>query len=83
MNEWKWSKNEEYTKTPRNKSEMIDDLSQRFTRINSKIDCTKLSQRDMNIQTSINPYVKLDYINDIKNQDHFLRPQNSHIEKSI
>jgi hypothetical protein len=87
----KWSKdNEKYAKTKRkNESSTIDmrdknieeELIQNHEKIhnNKKELCSqRMAQRDMIIQGLINPYMfKNNYLDDLKAQDKFLRPQDS------
>ena len=57
------------------------DLELKYTRMNRKD--LKSIQRD-NMQLHQNPYFSNhNYIDDLKNEDLFLRPKNSHDEKSI
>ena len=82
---WKWSKedNTHLIKTSRNGEKT--DLTTFSLQANKQKDVNKkevcnsrISQRDLMIQTSINPYmIKNDYLQDIDIQDNFLRPQDS------
>lgn len=59
----------------------LSDLELKYTRMNRKD--LKSIQRDT-VQLHKNPYfVNHNYIDDLKNEDLFLRPKNSHDEKSI
>jgi len=81
---WKWSnstiiaeKTSRQDKPP--KSLPINNNIPPKTDQNKREVCSdRISQREMHIQTNINPYMrKLDYVNDLKNQDEFLRPLDS------
>ena len=59
----------------------LSDLELKYTRMNRKD--LKSIQRDT-VQLHKNPYFSNhNYIDDLKNEDLFLRPRNSHDEKSI
>ena len=80
----------EYDKTPRKeKTETIDmrdknieeELIQNHEKMHSnkkELSSQRMAQRDMIIQGLINPYMfKNNYLDDLKNQDEFLRPKDS------
>jgi membrane protein insertase Oxa1/YidC/SpoIIIJ len=55
----------------------LDERRQNDRELNSE----RLSQRDMIIQTSINPFLsENNYLDDLKVQDTFLRPKDSNIK---
>ena len=55
----------------------IEDRRQNDRELNSE----RMSQRDMVIQTSINPFLSTNnYIDDLQIQDQFLRPKDSNIK---
>ena len=41
----------------------------------------RMSKREGVIQRNINPFLKSDYIKDLENQDNFLRPKDSNLNK--
>ena len=80
----------EYEKTPRKeKTEIIDmrdknieeELIQNHEKMHSnkkELSSQRMAQRDMIIHGLINPYMfKNNYLDDLKNQDEFLRPKDS------
>ena len=88
--EWKWSKGEHYERSlrrtekkaptnDRNSIGAIDtSMFQGYTRKSNKRDeqNEKLSGREMMVQTSINPFMKKqNYLDDIKQENTYLRPQ--------
>lgn len=82
MKQWIWSKSgDKCERTPKYKQnlkeEVHDEFAQKFTRT-----CNKYDTEDKNMpmfkQTSSNPFMKNNnYIDDLMNESHFLRPQNS------
>lgn len=79
---WKWSNSTIIVdKTSRQKPKQKP--KQKVTQANNiqnkrEISSDRISQREMHIQTSINPYMrKMDYVNDLTNQDKYLRPLDS------
>jgi len=90
--EWKWSKGEQYERSLRRTEKKAPDIIQNpicavdkcmlqgYTRKSNKRDeqNEKLSGREMMVQTSINPFMKnQNYLDDIKQESTFLRPQKS------
>ena len=58
-------------------TQRLDDRKQNTRELNS----ARMSQRDMVIQTSINPFLASnDYINDLDIQSQYLRPKDSNIK---
>lgn len=59
-------------------------INQRINNIEQnkrELNCERMSQRQMVIQTSINPFLaKNDYISDLDIQSQFLRPKDSNIK---
>jgi hypothetical protein len=91
ITEWKWynSKYEAAEKSmkkgaaegPAERPAEASDLELKYTRMNRKDQ--QSIQRDT-VQVHKNPYfANHNYIDDLKNEDLFLRPRNSHDEKSI
>ena len=82
---WKWSKEEHshLIKSSRNRNKKDNALftitPNKVLPENKKEVCnSRISQRDPMIQTRINPYmIKSNYLNDLRVQDKFLRPQDS------
>ena len=91
----KWKKDEKYEKTSRLKkqTETVDMRDKNIEEelimkhkedyMNKKELCShRMSGRDMVIQGLINPYMyNNDYVDDIKTQDSFLRPQDSNTKR--
>ena len=87
---WKWSnggilkqsfresnKNSKIQENYQSKEIKIEDRRRNDRELNSE----RMSQRDMVIQTSINPFLSANnYIDDLKVQDQFLRPKDSNIK---
>ena len=92
IKKWESKNNEKYQKTKR-KKEIIDmreknieeELIQKHEKIHNnkkELSNQRMASRDMIIQGLINPYLfDNDYINDINNQDKFLRPQDSNYKQ--
>lgn len=89
----KWTKDEKIEKTFREtlktKEENIEELAVReheheyTVEKNNKreISSKRMAQRDLVIQGFINPYLgKNNYIEDLNNQENFLRPQDSNVK---
>ncbi len=79
---WKWSKSDSQIliKSTRKKEKVSPKKNQTYKKEENKREVcnNRISQRDLMIQTNINPYmIKSDYLNDIGVQDHYLRPQDS------
>ena len=53
--------------------------------INSKRESNndKLFERGMTAQTNLNPFLKGDYLEDLNNQENFMKPQNSNMESEL
>ena len=92
IKKWESKNSEKYQKTER-KKEIIDmreknieeELIQKHEKIHNnkkELSNQRMASRDMIIQGLINPYLfDNDYINDINNQDKFLRPQDSNYKQ--
>tara|TARA_B100000035_G_scaffold157816_1_gene134529 strand:- start:37575 stop:37895 length:321 start_codon:yes stop_codon:yes gene_type:complete len=91
---WESKNIEKYQKTERNK-EIIDmreknieeELVQQHEKIHNNkkaLSNQRMASRDMIIQGLINPYLfDNNYVNDINNQDKFLRPKDSNYKEKI
>ena len=94
--EWKWSNGEKMEKsTKETKVKVLDDnilelalqeglefSANRETSNNKReLSNSKLMERGMTAQTSMNPFLKGDYIEDLNVQENFLKPQNSNYVK--
>ena len=69
-----------FEKSYRYKNEIKSEIEEEINEIdgNKKAVCSlRLSKREGVIQTTINPFLKSNYIKDLDTQDKFLRPQNS------
>ena len=92
IKKWESKNNEKYQKTER-KKEIIDmreknieeELIQKHEKLHNnkkELSNQRMASRDMIIHGLINPYLfDNDYINDINNQDKFLRPQDSNYKQ--
>ena len=96
LKKWHPSIEVEYKKTPRNeKKEIIDmrelppietELVQKHEKTYTKKElCDKrMASRDLAIQGLCNPFmIENNYLEDLSNQDEFLRPQNSNYKKKV
>ena len=94
IKKWESKNNEKYDKTER-KKEIIDmreknieeELIQKHEKIHNnkkELSNQRMASRDLIIQGLINPYLfDNDYLDDINNQDKFLRPQDSNYKQKI
>ena len=88
---WKWGKGNLMKKSYRKKEDnnqkedtpnIITDRMDLRDRNTREINSERMSQRELLIQTSINPFLSnSNYLNDLKTQNDFLRPKNSSYEK--
>lgn len=87
---WKWGKGNLMKKSYRKKEDnnqkedtpnIITDRMDLRDRNTREINSERMSQRELLIQTSINPFMSSnDYIRDLEVQDEFLRPSDSNIK---
>jgi hypothetical protein len=85
---WNWKKNENdlIKKSKKQEKRIVEnDVETEIIKIeeNKRSLCSnRISDREMIIQTNINPFLQTnDYINDLSQQEKFLRPKDSNIEK--
>ena len=96
LQKWYPSVESEYKKTPRNKNEKIIDMRDKppieeelvktheKTYTKKELCDKRMASRDLAIQGLCNPFMKKnDYLEDLSNQDNFLRPQDSNYKKKI
>lgn len=61
----------------------FNDMNLDYTASNRRENvCIKMNEREMVCQRGMNPFMENNYINDISNQDIFLRPKNTTIEEN-
>ena len=87
---WKWGKGNLMKKSYRKKEDnnqkedtpnIITDRMDLRDRNTREINSERISQRELLIQTSINPFMSSnDYLRDLEVQDEFLRPLDSNIK---
>ena len=82
---WIWKKdNYEFKKSYRFKKDIKNEIEIEIIKMNKdkRAECSeRMSKREGVIQRNINPFLKSDYIKDLENQDNFLRPKDSNLNK--
>ena len=79
---WKWGngRTENRSGLVQQEKTFVDKIEKRQQN-DRELNCERLSQREMVIQTSINPFLTdHNYLSDLQVQDEFLRPKDSNIK---
>ena len=88
---WKWGKGDLMKKSYRkednqkeDKPNIISDRMDMRDKNTREINSERMCEREMLIQTSINPFLfSNDYLDDLKVQDKYLRPLDSNIKSEL